>query len=107
MRQVHDALQAAKETNYATTVKMLVVMFEKELVKRDQSVRPQLYRAAITRKSTQKNVVKNLVDKMFSGSSSNLVLQALAAGKATPEELDEIRAMVESLQKREKGKGRK
>jgi len=103
VRQVHDALQSEKETNYATTVKMLVVMFEKGLVNRDQSVRPQLYKAAITRNSTQKRVLKNLVKNMFSGSASSLVLQALSTGKATTEELEQIRELVDELQKKESG----
>lgn len=107
VRQVHDTLQLEKETNYATTVKMLAVMFEKGLVTRDQSVRPQLYKAAVTRNSTQKNVVKNVVEKMFSGSASDLVLQALSTSKTSKEELDEIRSLVEELQKREQRKGKK
>ena len=106
VRQVHDALQLEKETNYATTVKMLVVMFEKGLVTRDQSVRPQLYKPAVTRKSTQKRVLKNVVEKMFAGSSSNLVLQALSTGKTSEDELAQIRELVENLQKRENRKGR-
>lgn len=101
VRQVHDALQLKKETNYATTVKMLVVMFEKKLVTRDQSVRPQLYKAAVTRKSTQKRVLKNVVEKMFSGSASSLVLQALSTGKTSEAELKQIRELVDELQKRE------
>ena len=100
--QVHESLQAEKETNYATTVKMLVVMFAKGLVTRDQSVRPQLYKAAITRKSTQKRVLKNVVEKMFAGSASSLVLQALASGKTSEAESDEIQAMVDDLKQREK-----
>ena len=107
VREVHDALQAEKKTNYATTVKMLVVMFEKELVTRDQSVRPQLYKAAISRKSTQKKVLKNVVDKLFSGSSSSLVLQALSTGKTSDAELDEICQLVEELKKHEQRKGKK
>ena len=106
VRQVHDALQLEKETNYATTVKMLVVMFEKGLVTRDQSVRPQLYKPAVTRKSTQKRVLKNVVEKMFAGSSSSLVLQALSTGKTSEDELAQIRELVENLQKRENRKGR-
>ena len=106
VRQVHDALQLEKETNYATTVKMLVVMFEKGLVTRDQSVRPQLYKPAVTRKSTQKRVLKNMVEKMFAGSSSSLVLQALSTGKTNEDELAQIRELVENLQKRESQKGR-
>lgn len=102
VRQVHDVLQLEKETNYATTVKMLVVMLEKNLVTRDQSIRPQVYKAAVSQKSTQKRVLKNVVEKMFSGSASSLVLQALSSGKTSQDELEEIRDLVDQLQKRER-----
>lgn len=107
VRQVHEALQVVKETNYATTVKMLVVMFEKGLVTRDQSVRPQIYKAAVSRKSTQKKVLRNVAEKLFAGSASSLVLQALTSGKHSQDELEQIRVMVEELQKREKQTGKK
>ena len=107
VRQVHDAMQVVKETNYATTVKMLVVMFEKRLVTRDQSVRPQLYKAVVSKKSTQERVLKNVVEKMYSGSASSLVLQALSTAKTSEQELEQIRALVDELQKREKRKGKK
>lgn len=102
VRQVHDVLQLEKETNYATTVKMLAVMLEKNLVTRDQSIRPQVYKAAVSQKSTQKRVLKNVVEKMFSGSASSLVLQALSSGKTSQDELEEIRDLVDQLQKRER-----
>ncbi|MEM7454176.1 MAG: BlaI/MecI/CopY family transcriptional regulator [Planctomycetota bacterium] len=102
VRQVHDHLQELKTTNYATTVKMLVVMFEKGIVTRDQSVRPQVYKAAVTQKSTRKKVVRSLVDRMFSGSTSKLVLEALSTKRNSPEELEEIRRLVEELQENER-----
>lgn len=102
VRQVHDALQEEKETHYATTVKMLAVMHEKGLVKRDQSVRPQIYKTAVTQKSTQRSVVQGVVKRLFAGSAKGLVLQALSSGKNTQEELDEIQALVDELRVRDK-----
>ena len=53
VREVHEALSEFRETGYSTTLKMLQVMFEKELVRRNDSVRPQLYRAAKSQSRTQ------------------------------------------------------
>ena len=101
VREVHDLLQLQKETTYATTVKMLSVMFEKGLVNRDQSVRPQIYQAAITRRSTQKKALRAMAKQVFEGSYKSLVLQALAERKHNQEELEEISRLVEELKKRE------
>ena len=101
VRQVHDALQQKKNTNYATTVKVLSVMYEKELVHRDQSVRPQIYRAAVSRNATQKKVLRELAKQVFSGSYKTLVLQALSGRKHSADELEEISQLVEQLKQQE------
>ena len=100
-RAVHNALAAieAKETNYSTTVKMLAVMLEKGLVKRDESVSPQVFKAAATQKATQRRMLGDLIDKVYDGSALSLVLQALSARKATPSELTEVRRMLDELEK--------
>lgn len=101
-REVHNALASveAKETNYSTTVKMLAVMLDKGLVKRDESVSPQVFRAAATRKSTQRRMLGDLIDKVYEGSAMSLVLQALSSRKATPDELNEVRRMLDELEGR-------
>ncbi len=66
-RQIHDSLQTFKQTTYSTTVKMLSVMLGKGLVKRDESVSPQVYRAAVTRDVAGKRLVKDLVEKVYDG----------------------------------------
>lgn len=100
-REVHNALAAieAKETNYSTTVKMLAVMLEKGLVKRDESVSPQVFSAAASQKATQRRMLGDLIDKVYDGSALSLVLQALSARKATPSELTEVRRMLDELEK--------
>lgn len=100
-REVHNALAAAeaKETNYSTTVKMLAVMLEKGLVKRDESASPQIFSAATSQKTTQRRMLGDLIDKVYDGSALSLVLQALSSRKATASELTEVRRMLDELEK--------
>jgi BlaI family penicillinase repressor len=97
-REVHNELTDLKGTTYSTTVKMLSVMLEKGLVKRDESVSPQMYRAAVSQKATQKKMLGDLIEKVYDGSALSLVLQALSTGKASPDELAEVRKMVDELE---------
>ena len=100
-RQVHNEMTERKGTTYSTTVKMLSVMLDKGLVKRDESVSPQVYRAGAAQKVTQKEMLGDLIEKVYDGSSMSLVLQALSSSKASPEELAEVRRMVDELEGRQ------
>jgi predicted transcriptional regulator len=97
-RQIHNRLAEVRDTNYSTTVKMLSVMLDKGLVRRDESIRPQVFRPAATQKRTQQGMLKDLIHKAYDGSVSSLVLQALASQKASAEELAEIRGMLDELE---------
>ena len=77
---------------------MLSVMLEKGLVKRDETVTPQVYRAAMSQKVTQKRMLGDLIEKAYNGSAMSLVLQALSSGKASADELAEVRKMVDELE---------
>ena len=101
-RQIHNRLADDRDTNYSTTVKMLSVMLEKALVRRDDSVRPQVFRPAATQQRTQQRMLKDLIHKAYDGSAGSLVLQALASEKASPEELAEIRRLLNELEGAEK-----
>jgi len=92
VRQVAAAMD--REAGYTTVLKLLQIMAEKGLVTRDESARTHVYEAAYTEDQTQQQLVKDLVERAFDGSSAKLVLQALASQKATPEELDEIRKLL-------------
>ena len=98
VRHIHNSVGEKKQTSYATTVKMLVVMLEKGLVKRDDTVRPQIYRAAGTRNGAQKKMIKSLITKAFDGSAKSLVMQALSSQKASKEDLAEIRQLIRELE---------
>ena len=98
VREIHAVLSADKGTNYSTTVKMLSIMIDKGLVKRDENVSPYVYRAAISRAVAGKRMVKNLIDKVYDGAAMSLVLHALNSATATPEELSEVRRFLDQME---------
>jgi BlaI family penicillinase repressor len=98
VREIHRRMEAAKGTNYSTTVKMLAVMLEKGLVTRDEKAQPHIYKAAITRDRAGKRLVRDLIDKVYNGSAHSLVLEALSAQRATQEERDEIRRLLDKME---------
>jgi len=87
------------EAGYTTVLKMLQVMTEKGLVERDDSVRPQIYRARLSEEQTQRQLITDLLDKAFGGSAKKLVLQALASREASEEELAEIETLLSRLER--------
>ena len=98
VRQVHEELGREKSTGYTTTLKLLQIMTEKELVQRDESQRTHVYRARLSQERTQRHLVEDLLQRAFGGSAQKLVMQALAHQKATPEELAEIRRLLDDLE---------
>lgn len=98
VRDVHDALYRDDGGGYTTALKLLQIMHAKGLVERDDSQRAHVYRPAVSKERTQKRFLADLVNRVFDGSSSQLVLQALGGRtRATREELDEIRALLDKL----------
>jgi predicted transcriptional regulator len=98
VREIHKRLEADKGTNYSTTVKMLSVMLQKGLLKRDEDAQPHVYRPVLTREKAGRRMVKELIDKVYEGSALSLVLQALSANKATKEEREEIRRLLDEME---------
>ena len=92
VREVTETL--GRDTGYTTVLKLLQIMTEKRLVRRDESSRTHIYEAAFTQDQTERQLVADLLDRVFDGSAAKLVLQALAANKTTPEELDEIKKLI-------------
>jgi BlaI family transcriptional regulator, penicillinase repressor len=101
VREVHEALQAERDTGYTSTLKMMQVMCEKGLLKRDDAQRPQVYRPAIPQEQTQKKLVRDLVKTVFGGSARKLVMQAVQSHKISREELKEIRNLLDQLEEGE------
>ncbi|HEY0256796.1 MAG TPA: BlaI/MecI/CopY family transcriptional regulator [Candidatus Methylacidiphilales bacterium] len=92
--------KSAEGTGYTTVLKFLQIMTEKGLVWRNESQRAHVYEAAVSEDETQQQLVTGLLKKAFGGSTSKLVMQALASKKATPTELAEIRQLIDQLTKR-------
>lgn len=97
VREVHELLYRDDGGGYTNALKLLQIMHAKGLVERDQSQRAHIYRAAVSKERTQKRFLRDLVQKMFEGSSSQLVLQALGSQPTSREELDEIRSLLNRL----------
>ena len=96
-RQIHQRLTEDRDTNYSTTVKMLAVMREKGLVKRNEKATPHVYRAAMTQQRAQKKMLNDLINRVYDGSSGSLMLHALSSKKATAEEIDEIQKLIAKM----------
>lgn len=99
VRQVHDALTSARPTGYTTTLKLLQIMAEKGLVRRDESDRTHVYAARATEEQTQKQLTQDLLDRAFDGSAMKLVMQALSSRRASREELVEIRDLLDKAER--------
>ena len=101
VREVHEELSQLKDVGYTTTLKLMQIMHEKGLVKRDESMRTHVYQAAVNKEKTQKHLLNKMIDSLFGGSSTQLVLQALgnSDGKASAEELEQIQMLLNNLKK--------
>lgn len=97
VREVHEELSKNKTSGYTTTLKLLQIMFEKGIVTRDDSAKTHIYQAALNRKKTQKQFLDKMIDGLFAGSSTQLVLQALGNQNASKSELDEIQKYLDDL----------
>jgi predicted transcriptional regulator len=98
VRDIRGILNESKPTGYTTALKMLQIMTEKGLVDRDESVRPQIYRAKYSQEHTQRRLLSDLLNRAFGGSVRALVLQALSTKKSTPEELEAIGKLLDRIE---------
>jgi len=100
VREVQEELNHSRRTGYTTVLKLLQIMTEKGLVHRDDTDRAHVYRARLTEEQTQRQLVRDLLDRAFGGSSQKLVMQALRArGKPLPpDQLDEIRKLLDEFE---------
>jgi len=97
VRDVHEELLKTKEAGYTTTLKLMQIMFEKGLVTRDSSNKTHTYEPAVSREKTQRFFVAKMINSLFSGSSAQLVMQALGNHQASQKELEEIRNYLDSM----------
>ena len=98
VRFVNDQLNEKKTVGYTTTLKIMQIMFEKNLLKRDEKARSHLYRAAVKEKDTQRLLLDRFLETAFGGSAVKLVMQALGNHKASKEEIARIRELLDNLE---------
>jgi predicted transcriptional regulator len=99
VRDVLGVLNAEKPTGYTTVLKMLQIMTEKGLVERDESVRPQRYRARSSQAQTQRQLLRDLIQRAYGGSVKALVMQALGTARTSPETLQAIEQLLDEKEK--------
>ena len=101
VREVHEELGKTKDVGYTTTLKLMQIMHEKGLVKRDDSMRTHVYQAAVNKEKTQKHLLGKMIDSLFGGSPTQLVIQALGNDQRnlSEAELGQIQELLNSLKK--------
>lgn len=98
VRQVCDELNRTRPTGYTTVLKLMQIMLDKDLLVRDERQQSHVYSARHGEQQTQKLLIRDLLDRAFGGSARRLILGALSAKKVSPQELAEIRKMLDQLE---------
>jgi BlaI family transcriptional regulator, penicillinase repressor len=98
VRDAQKILDATKPTGYTTVLKMLQIMTEKQLVNRDESVRPQVYRPAVSQQQTQRRMVRDLLQRAYGGSVKALVLHALGTSRTSAQTVREIEKLLDDME---------
>jgi BlaI family transcriptional regulator, penicillinase repressor len=98
VRDIQGILNETKPTGYTTVLKMLQIMTEKGLVERDETVRPQIYKARYSQQQTQKHLISDLLQRAFGGSVKALVMQALATRKSSAKDLEAIEKLLDRIE---------
>jgi predicted transcriptional regulator len=102
VRDVYDAINRRRPAQYSTVLKFMQIMAEKGLVRRDETERAHIYEAARPREWTRQQLAGDLLERAFSGSAKALLIGALSARKATKEELNEMRKLLNDYRKGKK-----
>ena len=99
VREVHEILSLHKDAGYTTTLKLMQIMFKKGVAKRDDSSKTHIYKANISKENTQQQMISKMINTMFNGSSTQLVMQVLGNQSPSKDELDEIQLLLNKLKK--------
>jgi BlaI family penicillinase repressor len=102
VREVHEILEKNKDAGYTTTLKLMQIMFEKKLLKRDTGNKSHVYEAAVSQEQTQGQLLKRMIDNVYNGSATQLVMQALGNHKTGKKELEQIMEYLKEVEKKSK-----
>ncbi len=100
VREIHEILTQNKEAGYTTTLKLMQIMHEKKMVKRDETSKSHIYIADVSQEKMQGQIVRGMIDGIFNGSASRLVMQALGNHKTDTNELNEIRKYLDEIERK-------
>ena len=98
VRQVNDQINTEKETGYTTTLKLMQIMADKGLLVRNESAFKHVYKPAVSAESTEKQIVGDVLDKVFSGSAERMVMRAITSKRMSAEELKNIRRLLDKME---------
>lgn len=101
VREVQEVLSVDKPTGYTTVLKLMQIMTEKGLLTRDESRRTHVYQPRFPAEKTQRQLVADLLERVFEGSAEKMVMQALSSRRVSPEELAQIRSLLDEIERRE------
>ena len=99
VREVNTIMNHDEDTGYTTTLKLMQIMYEKGLLKRDDSTKTHVYFPANPEEQIQSQVVGNLLDRVFAGSTEKLMMRVLSSQQVTPDELSNLKKMIEIKEK--------
>lgn len=102
VKEVHEALSEDREAGYTTTLKQMQVMYDKTLLTRDDSRRQHIYFPNVDIKKVQRKFMDKVMKNLFSGSAGELVMSALSNYKTTPEELEQIKSLIDKAKQSKK-----
>ena len=97
VRFVNDTLNEQREVNYTSTLKLMQIMAEKNLVLRDESIMKHIYRPAEEENKTKSHLLDRFVNTLYNGSPSKLVMQLIGNKETSKEELEELRMILKDL----------
>jgi BlaI family transcriptional regulator, penicillinase repressor len=99
VREVHEALSETKSMGYTTVLKLLQIMTTKGTVRRNETQRAHVYEVCLPAEQTKRQIAGDMLQRVFEGSASQLMMHALAGGKASPEEISELRRMLDDYER--------
>ncbi|OKS88236.1 hypothetical protein RG47T_3701 [Mucilaginibacter polytrichastri] len=102
VREVHEEIAKTKDSGYTTTLKLMQIMHEKGLVERNTSAKTHVYKALVTRKDAQKSALDKILNTVFTGSTADLVIQALGTHRASQSEIEAIKNYLNQFENPEK-----
>jgi len=98
VRKVNEIMSATRQTGYTTTLKLMQIMTEKGLLTRQESGRSHIYFPAVKKEETRQILLDKVLDSVFNGSVSQMALQLLGGHKASKDEIEKIKLLIENLE---------